>query len=108
MIDFDYKEESLQALKSMNSDDRNELIDWCRNSFTKKLKTINYSTMTSYGLKHLYEEDELTNSSYVTNEQFRGAMIYLGFKCNNVMNMNFNISMKDEKNLERRIRHRVF
>ena len=42
----DYKEESLQALKSMNDDDKNELLNWCENSFTK-LKHINYNTSTS-------------------------------------------------------------
>lgn len=102
----DYKEESLHALKSMDDEDRNELLNWCENSFTK-LKNINYNTSTSYGLKHLYEEDELTSSSYVTNEEFRGAMIHLGFKHNNAMNMNFNISRRDVNKLQRRIRNKI-
>ena len=43
----------------------------------------------------------------MTNEEFRGAMIYLGFKHNNAMNMNFNISRRDVNKLQRRIRNKI-
>ena len=84
---FDYKQESLE---------------WCEKSF-KPIKSINKKSTTSYGLKHLFERDEETKSSYVSNEEFRGAMIKLGFEHTDDMNMYFNISRKSVNDLRRRI-----
>ncbi|MDU6093203.1 MAG: hypothetical protein E6663_17655, partial [Staphylococcus lugdunensis] len=66
---FDYKQESLDALAKMDEETREELIDWCEKSF-KRIKSINRKSTTSYGLKHLFERDKETKSSYVSNEEF--------------------------------------
>lgn len=102
MIDFDYTQESLDALEQMDEVTREELLDWCEKSF-KPIKSINKKTPTSYGLKHIFERDEETKSSYVSNEEFRGAMIKLGFEHTDDMNMYFNISRKSVNDLRRRI-----
>lgn len=99
---FDYKQESLDALEKMDEETREELLDWCKKSF-KRIKSINRKSTTSYGLKHLFERDKETKSSYVSNEEFRGAMIKLGFEHTDDMNMYFNISRKSVNDLRRRI-----
>lgn len=99
---FDYTQESLDALEQMDEETREELLDWCEKSF-KPIKNINKKSTTSYGLKHLFERDKETESSYVSNEEFRGAMIKLGFEHTDDMNMYFNISQKSLNDLRRRI-----
>ncbi|EKS24409.1 hypothetical protein [Staphylococcus epidermidis] len=99
---FDYKQESLDALAKMDKATRKELLEWCEKSF-KPIKSINKKSTTSYGLKHLFERDEETKASYVSNEEFRGAMIKLGFEHTDDVNMYFNISQKSVNNLRRRI-----
>lgn len=101
-IYFDYTQESLNALEQMDKATREELLNWCEKSF-KPIKNINKKNPTSYGLKHLFEKDEETKSSYVSNEEFRGAMIKLGFEHTDDMNMYFNISRKSVNDLRRRI-----
>lgn len=96
------RRESLDALAKMNEVTREELLIWCEKSF-KPIKSINKNTPTSYGLKHLFERDKETKSIYVSNEEFRGAMIKLGFEHTNNMNMYFNISRKSVNDLKRRI-----
>lgn len=99
---FDYKQESLDALAKMDEETREELLDWCKKSF-KRIKSINRKSTTSYGLKHFFERDKETKSSYVSNEEFRGAMIKLGFEHTDDVNMYFNISQKSVNDLRRRI-----
>lgn len=101
-FDFNYKKESLNALEQMDEETRKELLNWCEKSF-KPIKNINKKSTTSYGLKHLFERDKETESSYVSNEEFRGAMIKLGFEHTDDMNMYFNISQKSLNDLRRRI-----
>ena len=102
MVDFDYTQESLDALEEMDEDTKKELLDWCEKSF-KQIKNINKKSTTSYGLKHLFERDKETESSYVSNEEFRGAMIKLGFEHTDDVYMYFNISQKSLNDLRRRI-----
>ena len=40
MVDFDYKQESLDALAQMDETTRKELLNWCEKSF-KQIKNIN-------------------------------------------------------------------
>ncbi|MEK5453510.1 hypothetical protein [Staphylococcus sp. FSL R7-0694] len=101
-IYFDYTQESLNALEQMDKETRKELLNWCEKSF-KPIKSINKRTPTSYGLKHLFERDKETKSNYVSNEEFRGAMIQLGFEHTDDMNMYFNINRKSVNDLRRRI-----
>jgi len=96
------RRESLDELAKMDEVTREELLVWCEKSF-KPIKNINKKSTTSYGLKHLFERHEETKSSYVSNEEFRGAMIKLGFEHTDDMNMYFNISQKSVNDLRRRI-----
>ena len=99
---YSLKQESLDALAKMDEKTRKELLEWCEKSF-KRIKSINRKSTTSYGLKHLFERDKETKSSYVSNEEFRGAMIKLGFEHIDDVNMYFNISQKSLNDLRRRI-----
>lgn len=99
---YSLKQESLDALAKMDEEIKKELLEWCEKSF-KPIKSINKKSTTSYGLKHLFERDEETKASYVSNEEFRGAMIKLGFEHTDDVNMYFNISQKSLNNLRRRI-----
>lgn len=99
---YSLKQESLDALAKMDEEIKKELLEWCEKSF-KPIKSINKKSTTSYGLKHLFERDEKTKASYVSNEEFRGAMIKLGFEHTDDVNMYFNISQKSLNNLRRRI-----
>ncbi|WP_256263116.1 hypothetical protein [Staphylococcus sp. HMSC073C12] len=99
---YSLKQESLDALAKMDEEIKKELLEWCEKSF-KPIKSINKKSTTSYGLKHLFERDEETKASYVSNEEFRGAMIKLGFEHPDDVNMYFNISQKSLNNLRRRI-----
>lgn len=67
---YSLKQESLDALAKMDKATRKELLEWCEKSF-KPIKSINKKSTTSYGLKHLFERDEETKASYVSNEEFR-------------------------------------
>ncbi len=96
------RQESLNALEQMDKETRKELLAWCEKSF-KPIKSINKRTSASYGLKHIFERDEETKSSYVSNEEFRGAMIKLGFEHTDDVYMHFNISRKSVNDLRRRI-----
>lgn len=99
---YSLEQESSDALAQMDEETRKELLNWCEKSF-KLIKSVNKRTPTSYFLKHLFERDEETKSSYVSNEEFRGAMIKLGFEHTDDMNMYFNISQKSLNDLRRRI-----
>ena len=63
------------------------LIEFCYKF--KKIKSINRKN-TSYGLKHLFENyhresfSEFNDNSYITNGEFKGAMLYCGFDVKDV------------------------
>lgn len=68
------------------------LLSWCE-QFTK-IKAIN-SKRSSYGMKHIFESSK--DGFYVTNGQFKGAMLKAGFKYKSQPynpNWHFNISEK--------------
>jgi predicted HTH transcriptional regulator len=77
----------------MNLDDetRQRVITWCKKYFIQS-DSYNHDN-TSYGLKHVFEED---TGIYLTNGQFKGAMLLSGFKNekNEQLNWYFNISKK--------------
>jgi len=77
----------------MNLDDeiKQRVISWC-----KKYCIISegfYTDISSYGLKHNLEEDI---GIYLTNGQFKGAMLLADFKSQKADNFNwyFNLSSK--------------
>jgi len=78
------------------------LCKWIVEKFDHR-QTINYSH-TSYGLKHIFEHS--TNGFYVTNGQFKGAMLECGFdKHNDSLNWSFCVT---ERSIERAKKGKVF
>lgn len=76
----------------MPKNKQSKLLDWIKNNLIP-IKTINWK-VSSYRLKHIFEKSE--GGFYVTNGEFKGAMLKSGFKINNPDNTNwyFNISQK--------------
>jgi biotin operon repressor len=79
-------------LKELAVEEQKELVDWCKINF-EKIQSFN-DRYTSYGLKHIFEKDNY----YITNGQFKGAMLKAGFKVKDYdeLNWTFNISQKSE------------
>ncbi len=59
----------------LTESEREPLLDWIKRSIIPR-KTI-CRHHSSYGLKHVYESD---TGNYVTNGQFKGAMITEGYE----------------------------
>ena len=89
-----YIEKSEDNFEKLNTKDKNELLKWIKENFIP-IKSTNYKCGTSYGLKHLIQYQE---GLYVTNEQFKEAMLLCGFKPGNSYHRNwcFNISQKSK------------
>ncbi len=73
----------------LSSEKQETLLSWC--SGFEKIKRPN-SRHTSYGMKHWFEHSE--DGFYITNGQFKGAMIVAGFSIENPdsLNWSFNVS----------------
>lgn len=82
----------------MDEGEKYKLLVWCLT--LKKNKNINNS-FWSYGLKDIYERG--LNGQYVTNGEFKGAMLVAGFKVADVSaeNWTFNVNTKDIQYEER-------
>lgn len=82
----------------MDEGEKYKLLVWCLT--LKKNKNINNS-FCSYGLKDIYERG--LNGQYVTNGEFKGAMLVAGFKVADVSSVNwsFNVNTKDIQYEER-------
>lgn len=95
-----------EHFKELNQVKKNALLEFCYS--INKIKTFN-TRHTSYGLKHVFERkyrEALSGtfeSSYVTNGQFKGAMLEAGFdvKDKSQLNWHFNASEKSIKNLDK-------
>lgn len=76
-------------IQSLSKDDILKAVNWCRENF-KQTKGFD-NDHTSYGLKHILE-DKL--HLYMTNGQFKAAMLLAGFEEENKedLNWHFNIS----------------
>lgn len=76
----------------MNPEKHDILCKWIRDNFTPR-KTVN-RCCTSYGLKHVFEDSE--PGFYVTNDEFKAAMLECGYHPSNVYELNwkFRISKK--------------
>ncbi len=74
---------------NLGSDVQATVLKWCKEYFIKT-KSFN-EKHTSYGLKHILQHQ---NGTYLTNGQFKGAMILSGFDTKNINDLNwvFNIS----------------
>ena len=62
--------------QKLSPEDQQKLVSYCIQSF-KHRKTPN-NRWSSYGLKHLFEDEE-PGGFYVYNGQFKGAMLIAGF-----------------------------
>lgn len=74
---------------NLDSDVQSYVLKWCKEHFAQT-KSFN-DKHTSYGLKHILQQQ---NGTYLTNGQFKGAMILSGFEVKNIEDINwiFNIS----------------
>jgi len=80
---FFYGKESLLEInqpdeyKKLTDYEKNVLEQWINNNLVPyKIKNFNYSTPTSYGLKHIFHSN---GGFYLSNGAFKGAMIACGF-----------------------------
>lgn len=69
-------------LKKLDGDEQRELVKWCKENF-QSIESFN-DNHTSYGLEHIFEERHF----YVTNGQFKGTMLKVGFKVKNYDDLN--------------------
>lgn len=67
------------------------LLRWISENLTIR-KTTNKDVGTSYGIKHIFERSE--DGFYISNGQFKGAMIMAGFQPHDASEINpyYNIS----------------
>lgn len=74
---------------NLEIDIKSQIITWCKTHFIKT-ETFNLKH-TSYGLKHILQRQDGT---YLTNGQFKAAMLLAGFSCkdNSALNWCFDIS----------------
>ena len=74
---------------NLDSDVQSLVLKWCKEHFIPT-KSFN-DKHTSYDLKHILQNQ---NGTYLTNGQFKGAMILSGFRVKSVedLNWHFNIS----------------
>jgi len=88
---FDQTDSPL-AFYRMLDHEQEVLADWCDQLV--KIKTIN-QRHSSYGLKHIFS----SNAFYVTNGEFKGAMLVAGFTPDDKTRTNwcFNVSERSIK-----------
>jgi len=70
----------------MNLDEETKSISisWCRKYFMPSETA--FKGMSSYGLKHVFEKD---TDIYLSNGQFKGAMLLAGFTPKNITDLNW-------------------
>ncbi|WP_217983389.1 hypothetical protein [Staphylococcus nepalensis] len=95
-----------EEFEKLNQVKKNALLEFCHS--INKIKTFN-TRHSSYGLKHVFERKyrEMLGGafegSYITNGQFKGAMLKAGFKVKDKsrLNWHFNVSEKSIKELDK-------
>ncbi len=89
---------SPKHFENLTDEEQIVLLKWCKN--LSKIKSFNQKH-TSYGLKHLFERSK--NGFYITNGQFKGAMLKSGFDVKNKNDLNwiFNVSQRSLSNLNK-------
>lgn len=95
-----------EEFEKLNQVKQNALLEFCHS--INKIKTFN-TRHSSYGLKHVFERkyrEMLSGAfegSYITNGQFKGAMLKAGFKVKDKsrLNWHFNVSEKSIKELDK-------
>lgn len=76
---------------NLTEDEQSQLLEWITNNLIY-IHTTN-TRYTSYSLKHIYERQ---TGNYVTNGQFKGAMLKAGFipQSERTLNWCFNVSQR--------------
>ena len=87
---------------NLTTEEKDILRNWIRSNL-KPIKSVN-KRHSSYGLKHYFEKDKVNRGFYITNGQFKGAMLEYGFKpyIEYELNWQFCISEKSVNELEKR------
>jgi hypothetical protein len=96
-----------EHFEQLNEVKQNALLEFCYSM--NKIKNFNIRH-SSYALKHVFERryrEALSGTfegSYITNGQFKGAMLKAGFdvKDKAQLNWHFNVSEKSIKSLDER------
>lgn len=84
---------SLKAFLELSKAERKNLLAFIEASYRIRYNTN--TKHTSYGLKHHYERWIL--GDYVTNEQFKGAMLISGYKVRDTSELNWNFNVQVHK-----------
>jgi len=82
----------VSCFNELSANEQKSLLDWISENI-KPGDNFN-PTLSSYGLKHLFENSE--NGFYITNGAFKGAMLKRNYFVKNRFHINwiFNISEK--------------
>lgn len=81
----------------LTKEEQEKLLSWCTGM--KTIKTPN-NRHTSYGLKHWFEASE--GGFYITNGQFKGAMILSGYSVNDPDELNWTFTVSELSYREKR------
>ena len=84
----------ISEFDALPAEQQQYLVNWC--SSLSKIKSFN-DHRSSYGLKHIFSSSE--GAFYVTNGQFKAAMVKAGFSHKPIDSRNwiFNVSEKSVK-----------
>jgi len=82
----------LKEYEGLEAEIKTEL-DWWIREYIRPAKAVNYSH-TSYGLKHLFHS---STQIYVTNDQFKGAMLLNGYLSSDPEDLNWQYKIQNVK-----------
>lgn len=90
-----YTEKDTELLSDLPTDEQEQLLHWIRTRLepsTSKADLVN--PYNSYGLKHIYQHESSDN--YVTNNQFKDAMLICGYEPIEVHQRNWEYALKKD------------
>lgn len=77
--------------KNMGLQEKQKLDEWIKSKFEPSKRI--YRNRSSYGLKHDFNRD---TGIYVTNGEFKGAMLAAGFATENEKELNWHFKIKEK------------
>jgi hypothetical protein len=77
--------------EKLSLEKKQAIVEWIRQKFVKASRVYNSS---SYGLKHYYERE---TGVYVTNGEFKGAMLAAGFVPKKDTELNWYFKIKNKR-----------
>lgn len=75
------------AFNDLNEHEKITLVSWITDNLEQYRIKSYQNHHSSYGLKHVFERSE--QGFYITNGQFKGAMLHAGFKPKNTDDINW-------------------